>query len=70
MTELRNLYFLAGNGEKRLLAENVSYDDAWIEMDTFMKQHNFECYYIRRWSNENGIMHDVGSHTEFFLWGR
>ena len=70
MTELRNLYFLAGNGEKRLLAENVSYDEAFIEMDTFMKQHNFKSYYTRIWGDKEGMMFDVGSHTEFFLWGQ
>ena len=69
MTELRNLYFLASNGEKRLLAENVSYDEAWLVMSTFMKQHNFKSYYTRRWGVKDGMMFDVGSHTEFFLWG-
>lgn len=69
MTELRNLYFLASNGEKRLLAENVTGSEAHRLMNTFMTERNFKCYYIRTWDGANGKMFDVGSHTEFFLWG-
>ena len=66
--EKRNLYFQRSNGEYRLLGKNVTDDDAWKLMKVFMDEHNFKCYYIRTWE-QNGIKwHDVGSHTEFFLW--
>ena len=66
--EKRSLYFQRSNGEYRLLAENVTEDEAWTSMKDFMYEHNFKCYYIRRWETNGIRWYDVGSHTEFFLW--
>lgn len=68
--ETNNLYFIASNGEYRLLCENVTWDGAYKAILGFLQAHNFKHYYTRTWSNEWGVMFDVGSHTEFFLWGK
>ena len=68
MQEIRNLYFQRSNGEYRLLATNVTEEEAWAEMKKFMDDHNFECYYTRTWEKGTKKTYDVGSWTEFFLW--
>lgn len=69
--ELKNFYFRDRVGKWRLLGENVSKEKAWEVMNNFLKQYpNFKHYYTRCWSDKDGnIWYDVGSHTEFFVWG-
>ncbi len=68
MSEKRNLYFQRSNGEHRLLATDVTEDEAYKEMQKFMDEHNFKSYYTRSWE-VNGIkLYDVGSWTEYFKW--
>lgn len=69
MLETRNLYFKDSRGNYRLLHENVKEREVYILIRLFLNEHNFKSYYTRSWGTENGIMYDVGSHTEFFLWG-
>ena len=70
MVETRNLYFINSRGEYRLLKENITEADVFITIAEFLKEHNYKSYYIRTWGTDGGVMYDVGSHTEFFLWGR
>ena len=67
--DLRNLYFLDSRGNKRLLGSNMDWETALKMMNEFMDAHNFKSYYKRVWEVKEGTMVDVGSHTEFFLWG-
>ena len=64
----RNLYFVS-NGKRRLLFENVTESECHILRQRFLDEHNFKSYYTRIWENDAGTWYDVGSHTEFFLWG-
>jgi hypothetical protein len=61
------LYFLSSRGEERLIAECETVQEAHKEIDKFLDEHNFKSYYTRSWSDEEGIMIDVGSHSEFFV---
>ena len=66
-----NLYFLAANGDKRLVRENAEEKTALKDIEHYVNNINptFKIYYTRMWYSEDhgGMMYDVGSHTEFFL---
>lgn len=64
-----NLYFLDSRGNKRLLGVSVNWLTALEMINKFLEAHNFKSYYKRTWEVSEGTMIDVGSHTEFFLWG-
>ena len=70
---MNNLYFLASNGDKRLVKTNVEPKTAFKHIGEYVKKlnPNYEIYYIRSWYSEDckGTIYDVGSHTEFFLLG-
>ena len=68
MDEIRNLYFQRSNGEHRLLAKDVTEEEAHSEMQKFMDDHNFTSYYTRSWEQDGVKWYDVGSWTEFFKW--
>lgn len=65
----RNFYFQRSNGEMRLLAENVTEQEAMIVMHAFLDEHNYKSYYTRIAELQSCRMYDVGSWTEFFYWG-
>lgn len=66
---MRNLYFIDSHGNYRLLYENVVEKEVHILIQRFLDEHNFKSYYTRIWETDEGTKYDVGSHTEFFLWG-
>ena len=68
MDETRNLYFQRSNGEHRLLATDITEEDAYKEMKKFMDAHNFKSYYTRSWEKDDIKWYDVGSWSEFFKW--
>ena len=68
MNETRNLYFQRSNGEHRLLATDVTEEEAHKEMQKFMDKHNFKSYYTRSWEKDGVKWYDVGSWSEFFKW--
>ena len=68
MNEIRNLYFQRSNGEHRLLATDVTEEEAYKEMDKFMDERNYESFYTRSWEKDGVKWYDVGSWTEFFKW--
>lgn len=68
---MKNLYFIRANGEYLLVEPKVEEKDTIKFIKKFIKEKNpdFEVYYVRAWETDEGTMFDVGSHTEFFLWG-
>lgn len=64
-----NLYFLRSNGEYRLLAKDVDEKLAEALIQQFLDDHDFTSYYTRTWWTDSGKVYDVGSWSEFFLWG-
>lgn len=61
------LYFENSYGERRIIAEPKTEEEAYKEMNKFCEDRNFEIYYIRNWRNKEGLkVYDVGSHSEFF----
>ena len=70
MTEKKNFYFQRSNGEYILLLEDCTESQAMTKKKQFLDDHNFKSYYTRIWNTQDGNTHyDVGSHTEFFIWG-
>lgn len=66
----KNFYFRDRYGFWRLLKENVNYYEAWNAMKDFLDKTSFRWYYTRVYTLDDGNTHfDVGSHTEFFIWG-
>lgn len=70
IAEKRDLYFVCRDrGIDRLIAKNVTEDEAFKAMKQFMAERNYKHYYTRSWTDAMGCKHyDVGSHTEFFEW--
>ena len=66
---LRNLYFINSRHQYRLLGENVSEEEVFKLIKKFLAKHKFKSYYTSWWDTFEGRKYDVGSHTEFFLWG-
>lgn len=60
------LYFKNSRDEERLIAECETVQDAHKEINKFLDERNFKCYYKRSWGNEEGVTIDYGSHTDFF----
>lgn len=65
-----DLYFKRSNGEKILLLPGASsFKEVFDNIDDFLKDHNFKCYYKRVMPEEgkDSVWIDVGSHSEFFI---
>ena len=67
--ELRNLYFIDSYGQYRILEPSIEKNRVSAAIKSFLDDHGFKSYYTRIWETKEGTMYDVGSHTEFFLWG-
>ena len=67
--EKKNLYFKRSNGEYILLQEGCSEEQVFTKIYQFLDEHNFKSYYTRIWEKDENRWYDVGSHTEFFIWG-
>lgn len=63
---MKNLYFKRSTGGYLLIKENVTEENALLEISAFLKRHNYHSYYTRYWQSEDGIIYDVGSWSEFF----
>lgn len=62
------LYFENSRGERRIIAEPATEEEANKVIHKFCEDRNFKIYYVRTWRDKNGLKwHDVGSHTEFFI---
>ena len=62
------LYFENSKGERKLIAEPTTEEEANKEIHKFCEERNFKIYYIRTWRDSNSLkVFDVGSWSEFFL---
>lgn len=62
------LHFENSYGQRRIIAEPHTEEEAYKEIYKFCGDRNFEIYYVRTWTDENALKwYDVGSHTEFFI---
>lgn len=62
------LYFENSRGEKRLIAEPQTEQEAMKVIKEFCDERDFKIYYTRAWKTPDGYKkYDVGSHTEFFI---
>lgn len=61
------LYFENSYGERRIIAEPKTEEEAMREIHKFCDDRKFKIYYTRSWQDDDGLkVFDVGSHTEFF----
>lgn len=61
------VYFVDSLGNKRLLSYDLVSDrEAHKIISDFLKEKNYKAPYFREWKEENTIIVDVGSHSEFF----
>ena len=61
------LYFENSRGERRIIAEPKTEEEAMKEINKFCDDRNFKIYYVRCWMTPDGLKKlDVGSHSEFF----
>lgn len=67
-----NLYFLPANRGPEFIKTFHTFSEneifATIHADIKNRNPKFKSYYTRSWGdlNSDGIMYDVGSHTEFY----
>lgn len=64
---LLKLYFKNCQGEERLIAECETVQETHTEIKKFLDEREYVSYYSRSWGNEENIVIDVGSHSEFFV---
>ena len=65
----KNLYFINRFGHREL-GNHLTEKEANKAINKFLDDHNYKSYYTRMWKDEQGnTWYDVGSHTEFFVWG-
>jgi hypothetical protein len=50
----------------RVIARVKTEQEAFTEINKFLKEHNYKSYYTRIWYEDNIKKYDVGSYTEFF----
>lgn len=62
------LYFENSKGEKRLIAEPQTEQEAMKVIKEFCDERDFKIYYTRVWGTPDGYKkYDVGSWSEFFI---
>lgn len=61
------LYFKDCQGVDRLIAECDTVSAVHKEIKKFLDEHEYVSHYSRSWGNEENIIIDVGSHSEFFV---
>ena len=65
------LYFENSRGERRIIAEPKTEEEAMKEIYQFCDDRNFQIYYVRSWNTKDGLKKfDVGSWSEFFFLGQ
>lgn len=62
------LYFENSRGERRVVAEPETEEEAMKEIHKFCNDRNFKIYYTRSWVDPDGFkIFDCGSWSEFFI---
>lgn len=61
------LYFENSYGDRRVIAEPHTEEEAMNEIYRFCGDRDFKIYYVRSWNESDGLKaYDVGSWSEFF----
>jgi hypothetical protein len=61
------LYFENSYGQRRIIAEPHTEEEAMKEIYKFCEDRNFKIYYVRTWTEPDGLKaYDCGSWSEFF----
>lgn len=61
------LYFENSSGQRRIVADVSSKEEAINEIYNFCNDRNYKIYYVRSWETPEGFVeYDVGSWSEFF----
>lgn len=61
------LYFENSYGQRRIIAEPHTQEEAMKEIYKFCEDRNFKIYYVRTWTEPDGLKaYDCGSWSEFF----
>ena len=60
------LYFQNSSGVERLIEEPSNREEVVKEINKFLYDHNYKSYYTRVWEEDDRLMIDVGSWSEFF----
>lgn len=60
------MIFQNSKGKERIIAEVETEEQAFAEIDKFLKEYNYISNYKREWVENGRTKIDVGSHTEFF----
>lgn len=61
------LYFQNKFDEEIIIAYPNNIDEAFLKIKKFLNEHHFKSYYTRIWKENNRLIFDVGSHSEFFF---
>ena len=61
------LFFQNSRGKERVIAEPSNREEINKEINKFLDDHNFKSYYTRVLEDNDRLVFDVGSHTEFFI---
>lgn len=65
------LYFENSYGQRRVVAEPQTEEEAMKEIYKFCEDRNFKIYYVRTWIEPDGLKgYDCGSWSEFFYLDR
>lgn len=64
-----NLIFQHSDGRETIVSKTATEENVYTKIKEFVAElnTNYKIPYIREWQELQGIMYDVGSHTEFFL---
>lgn len=61
------LMFQDSYGKERIIGESDNKVVIQALIRQFLDDHNFKSYYTRVWAENDRLVLDVGSHTEFFI---
>lgn len=61
------LFLQNSRDQERLIAEPSNREEVNKAINKFLDEHNFKSYYTRVWEENDRLVFDVGSHTEFFI---
>lgn len=62
------LYFENSRGQRRIIAEPQTEEEAYNIIHKFCEERDFKIHYVRTWNTPDGLkVYDIGSWTEFFL---
>lgn len=64
-----NLIFLHSDGSKTVVSKMATKENVYTKIKEFVAELNpdYKISYFREWQELQGIIYDVGSHSEFFL---